>query len=235
MPLDANDLEQIKKLISETGPKTKDGKFSLDDLVVAVQHLSKQTKSRFDEYDKKITTVTPPRPSDKKEDDKSDDVDLEKMSRADFANHLRKTFTGDLKSVLEPVLRGFDGVRTEAGRTRLELDVSEAEEKYPDLWDFEDEIKAELKQRPDLSVDEAYHLARAHNPDKTKEVVEKQEKESKLAKEKEEADKAADFLGFTPTSGKYAVDKVMDPDKAASTAWDATVKGTPAEKLLSVN
>jgi hypothetical protein len=233
MPLDANDLAQIQKLITDSGAKSKDGKFTLDYVIVAVQQLAKQTKTTLADYDKRLTA--PPDKKTEPDDNKKGETDLEKMSRAEFASHLQKEFAGEVKTLIEPILSGFSTLKNETGRTRLEIDVSEAEEKFGDLWDFEDEIKHELKRRPDLSVDEAYHLAKANNPDKTKEVDEKTQKAKNEAEKKEEDEKANEFLGFTPTSGKYAPDKAMDADKAASAAWDSTVKGTPAEKMLIAN
>ena len=222
--------------------KVKDKEFKVSDLVEALQQLGTANRNHVKEI-KELREQLAKGPFKKQEDDAGDDdstdpptrreeVDLEKLSRKDFMGVIVQALTKHLDEKLKPIAEGAEQTSVRLQRDDMRRQLKEIEDNpdmYPDFDEFADEVQEVLKEKGNLSLDEAFALARHRNPDKTKELTDK-----RIKKETEEADaKKPDFLGFTPTSGKSSPNKKMTEAQASEDAWDKTIAGTPAAALLA--
>lgn len=162
------------------------------------------------------------KPAPKKDAPDDDAVDIELLSRAQFKEHMLKDVE---KRVLEPILErlGKNESTIEAKYARDELEKLAG--KHPELWDFSDELKNTLNKYPDLSMEEAYILAKHAAPEKVKKLDDTAKaKENEKSTDQAKKEKAR-FGGLFPTSGKTAPSKRLNPKDAAEAAWESTGAG----------
>lgn len=231
--------------ISEATFKIKDKTYKLSDLISALSSVNKLAQSQADEI-KQLKALTSRKdddapPPDKgrgrkpvDNDDESDDeqIDLETISRSDLVKYIMKGVNKSLEAAVKPLVEKVSGTEKSLRRKEIESQLKEIEdspEDFPYFEDLSEEIQAIIKKRPDLGLDEAYALATHHHKDKVAEIRKTRDEEDKDKDEEE----TQPFFGFTPTSGRSTGKKDMTQKDAAQSAWDQTVKGTPAERLLA--
>jgi hypothetical protein len=158
-----------------------------------------------------------------------DDKDLENLSRAEFAQYLIGTIQ---KGVIEPIKeeRKQDTVR--AQQADLARQAKEVHDKYADFNSWHDEMRDNIKAHPGMTIERAYKLARAENPEKAEEVdVEtgKKEKEREGKVKKAAPKEDIIFGGLTPTSTLTSSSNKenggMSVKEAANAAWDSVQMG----------
>lgn len=85
-------------------------------------------------------------------------VDFDAMSKVDFANFIMSQVN---QHMIQPVL--------ELVMTNVVKDeIREASGKHEDFWVYKDEVYKLTTDNPQLSIEKAYKLAKAENPDKGK-------------------------------------------------------------------
>lgn len=145
--------------------------------------------------------------------------DLENMNRQEYTQFLLGEFGKLVDSKLKPLSEEFSDARAGVERRFAKQDIDSAAEKYSDFDKFQGEIAEQLKRRPDLSIEEAYVLARLHNSEKASESDKEAQSAAEEARKKAEAEKAESFGGILPTSGRVRSSESMDSEKAANAAW----------------
>jgi hypothetical protein len=156
-------------------------------------------------------------------------ADLEGMSRADFM----KAIVGAVKTQLtDPMSKQFADADDQHERRGIQTDIDKAAVKYGDFWDWQVEARKILNDKPNLSIDEAYHLARATNPEKLQTMQTEAEKKVNAEKDSEKEKRDLEYGGLLPTSGKSKPNEKMEIDKAADVAWEEVMGGTPYDKMV---
>lgn len=174
-----------------------------------------------------ISQLTEAGNTDDDEDAGDDDIgtDLETISRADFAKHivstLNKQFNKQLESLNEKIEKTSQNVEAVDTKTSLK----EFSSQHPDFWDWKDELQGIVKETPGISIERAYRLARAENPDKARQLDEKHTPS--------DAGKKSKFGGLTPTSGQTSKTTKMSSSDAAEAAWQDSM--ADLEAVLSSN
>src|SRR5262245_33411019 len=81
-------------------------------------------------------------------------ADFDAMSNTEIVDYVLRTMSGMLAQAVVPVQQQtqFD---------HLKADVEKAAAKYPDFWDYQDEMIRIGKTHTTLSAEEAYHLAKS--------------------------------------------------------------------------
>ena len=148
-----------------------------------------------------------------------DESKLEDLSRSDYAQLIVNTARNEIKENVIAKLDLGKQVEEIGGATRgliVKNQVDTAASKYKDFWQWGNEIQEEAKLNPMLTPEQSYHLARAANPAKAKEVDEKL-----LAEAKEAGAPKQPFGGFAPTNVPLKTDRQnMDVTEAAETAYE---------------
>lgn len=164
------------------------------------------------------------------EDDDDDEVDVDSLSRKELIAHINKMNEKGLARVLKPLMKQIEGLSNQTEADRMKQEFVAAKAKYSDLPQWKDELLANMKRNKDLSVEDAYLLARSKNPDKAKEI------DTKAAQEAEEKERTENpkkpFGGLMPTSGVKSEDDntgKMDQTEASEKAWDQAMAGVPEE------
>lgn len=237
MPPEGDDNKEVK---DDKDKKSDDsaGGLTGDQIKQALQYLVQRSKAadeRFETLEKQLkerdNTAHPPssRASAKSGDDDDDEVDIESLDNAGLVKHI----VGEVGKMLKPVHERLQGVNEKGERTHATLEVKEAAGRYSDFVEFRDEIELELKRNPNLTVDDAYHLAKGRNPDKaeaiSKAALEAKEKEENERKEKE----SPPYGGLLPTSTVGKPSQKMVAEDAANAAWEKEMAGF--ESQLSGN
>lgn len=211
---EAKAAEDAKKKAAE-GPTP-------DQLVAAVRYLKGQNETlaaRVEELSKSPKTVVVKGGSE-------EDLDLETLSREEFMKHI---FAQAEKSIVKPIREQLAGKDEADTRAAVRDQIRVATESYGDFWEFEAEIKGALETHPNLSIDEAYHLARGKNSDKASAIDAKAAEVKAAAAKKEAETKAAEkgkqFGGLLPTSGQSTKSEHMEAGDAAEAAWEETGAG----------
>lgn len=150
-----------------------------------------------------------PRKDDTKDDDK---VDLEELSREDFASHLIERMS---KEVVAPVAaKVVEGERNTAA-TNTKRDIKAVEGKYGDFWEYEDEVKVVLKENASMNIEDAYLLAKGKSPSKVESLAKAAEK-----RDAAKVEESNTFGGLLPTSGLTRKNSKMNQKDAADAAWE---------------
>jgi hypothetical protein len=82
------------------------------------------------------------------------EVDLDSMSNKDLVEYILSSVRGMLNQTIVPL-------KQEAQVTAAMQQVKEAAAKYPDFWDYRDEMIRLARAHPTLTAEEAYHLAKS--------------------------------------------------------------------------
>ena len=129
-------------------------------------------------------------------EDFGDDVDLEQLDRKSFAKFLMDNISKSFKSELESSMKSIDArvtnLATSFESKNATEQIAKTAEHNADFWEWSAEIKQILSENPSLTVNRAYNLVKAENPDKVQTLQKKYTKEP--------AKKEPSFLGLTPTS-----------------------------------
>jgi len=153
-----------------------------------------------------------------------DPADLEGMSRTDFM----KAIVGAVKTqITDPMSKQFADADDAQERRGIQTDIDKAAGKYGDFWEWQTEARKILNDKPNLSIDEAYHLARATNPEKLQTMQMEADKKVNAEKEVEQEKRDLEYGGLLPTSGKSKPNEKMEIDKAADVAWEEVMGNRP--------
>lgn len=233
------------------GGENKEGgkrEFTLEDVVRGLQYIAQQVKyvnTRVDSLEEagiaqpSKENAQPPAQSDAppKQDDSPkqlSDRDLETMSQAELHRYTVESVINSVKTdLLGPLVKRFASTEDNFERRLISKDLDEIEEREPLFTHLRGEVKQILEKHPDLTLDEAYGLARHAAKDKVEQYEKaQQEAEAKEASEQQKA-RDAEYGGLLPTSGNLEGVDNMDMDKAAEIAWEKSISGTPFEQLLA--
>lgn len=202
--------EQVLTAVVALGQQFKTFKESVEDEIKTLKKGSDKPKDKSD-------AATPPTASEAT----LDDAKLETMSRRQLVDLILGRVGKVVEEKIKPIGESLETTREETLRNDLKAQLKDASEKYEDFWSFRDETQAILKRHPDLSIEDAYHLAKSGNPEK----VAKLEDERKVKEEEDRKDSKRDkesskFGGFLPTSGVTRRSEQMSPEEAAEAAWE---------------
>jgi len=152
------------------------------------------------------------------DEDEQEDIgnDLEVLSRAEFAQHITNVLSKQFKSQIEEIAKQINEIRTGVQEVDTKTTIKEFAAQHKDFWDWQDELRAIVKETPGISIERAYKLARAENPKKARELDEKYNP-SEVGKKRQA------FGGLTPTSGRTAKSTKMSAKDAAEAAWEQTM------------
>ena len=216
--------------------KTKEGK-ALEDLISALPEKMQASirdgmKDAIKEESEK-RALAAARAKEAEDDDDDDDdledldkIDLDELSNKELVGHLNQRFERSLTKALKPLFKKIDDQKAESETEKFRESVKQMKKDHKDFSEWGDELRAIYKENPTMSIDRAYKLARAENPDKAKELDEKFAKEDK---EDDEENKSTQklFGGLLPTSGTSDAkeERRLKPKDAADKAWDQTMQG----------
>lgn len=173
---------------------------------------------------------------EEEEEDDGSNVNLETMSRTDFANHLTKQFGKIVQKELGKLEKRVEQVDTETARERLVKDLNEAQEKHPDLSEWVSEIKELRKENPKLSIKRAIALAKAEDPEKAEKMKAKYGKKDEDGDEKSNGKgqgKGKGFGGLPPGSSRTEKDTRKTAGDAAESAWESALSKLDNPALLN--
>ena len=233
-----DDKDKLKDKDDKGDDKDKKGEITLDQVAAAMRFMYAEQKKFQEGIDAKFAELksepkkgddTPPDDDDKiRAPDKGED--LETLSRADF---MARVVDAVKEGLIAPLQKRFADAEDRIEGRAVRDDLDKVSTKYKDFWSWHEEIRKHLDEKPNLSVDEAYHLARAANPEKRQKLDADAGKveEEKVA----EADKAKEqeYGGLFPTSGMSHKTEEMSREEASEAAWKEVVEGTPHEKMLT--
>lgn len=153
------------------------------------------------------------------EEEDEENVDLELISRADFAKHIvRRVEQAINKNVVEPLSQQLSELRATTTRDQLGRAVQELRSKYPDFNEWSQDMIELAKEQPTLPPHRLYILARGENPTKAKAM------DAKYAPRDQGNVRNIRFGGLTPSqSGSGSRARNMAPAEAGKAAWDDTV------------
>lgn len=183
-----------------------------------MQKISGSLKELADWRQEVATKLAPPQDTGNPRD--KGEPDLEVMSNKELVEHVVKELS---EKILKPVNAQITSVSNELQRTKGQGEIKEVSSKYPDFWEFKDEIEARVKSNPGLSLDDAYTLARKDNATKATEIDTKA-REEREAKEREASTETV-FGGLLPTSLPVAPNQKMTPKEASEAAWEEHMSG----------
>ena len=146
--------------------------------------------------------------------------DLETLSRADFAKFIIDNLNKQFTTRLEDIQKKLDETRSNVEAVDTKTTIKEFAATHKDFWDWQDELKAIVQETPGISIERAYKLVRAENPQKAAEL------DKKYSGDGGEQRKA--FGGLTPTSGQTAKSTSKSPQEAAEAAWQQAMSGLEA-------
>lgn len=210
-----------KKEEEEQEPK---GKFTLDDVVKGMQYIGLKLQ-QYDERFAKLDSDPPTKTSRNEDDDEEADQDprvnkaedIDSMSNSELLTLISGMMDKAVQKHLKPVAARVELSEEERERAAVREELKEAAAQYEDFGEWLAPIKERLSKNPNLSVDEAYRLARSDNPDKAKEIDEKTANKANANEDEGEL-----FGGLLPTSGVFSDNESMDSEKAAEVAWERT-------------
>lgn len=157
------------------------------------------------------------------DDDDLSNVDLEQLDRRQFGTLLVGQVLKKLDGMMDSKMKEFgeriENVQNTVARDLGSRQLQEVQGKHADVLEWKDEIKDVLSKNPNLSLAQAYVLARNENPAKA-ESMDKKYKGDDDGK----GGKGDVFFGLTPTSTGTAPSEKsgrrMEFSQAAETALD---------------
>jgi hypothetical protein len=168
----------------------------------------------------------PVEPEPEPEDDEIDTVDLETMSRAQFAQWMSEQLVKSVnKNVVEPLNQQIREIKNTTTGHQLKGAVQELAGKHKDFWDWQGEMIELAMEYPSLPPHRLYTLARAENPAKAAKIDKKLNPAGDGSKKVK-----IGFGGLTPSqSGSGSRTRSMKPQEAAKSAWAETVAALGGE------
>lgn len=172
---------------------------------------------------------------DQDDDDKEtdQDVDLEKLSRVDFAKHITNVVTKSVGKMLKGVEKETKSLSRQQQIEKItgEVERLRKSEDHPFFDEFMEDMRDLAKVYPDLMPEELYTLATNKNKDKFNELKKKADEENTKKAEEEGKVERPRFGGLTPTSGVTATKKdgKMTQKEASDAAWEEVMKDVPQE------
>lgn len=162
-----------------------------------------------------------------------DDDDLEKMSRAQFMAHITEGVVNAVKKDISgPLGKQVEDAKQDTERERLVREINQAKSDHTDFMDWGQEVKDLVQKNPNLSIEQAYRLARSLDGEKSQKIDEvtkadlekKQEEEKKQAADQGEENQDEAVLSLFPGSAPSSTDSKREPAKdnkeAAERAWE---------------
>lgn len=173
-----------------------------------------------------LTGLTTSGKADAEEEDEQEDlnVDLETLSRTDFARHLLGQMDRTIKDALKPVQQKADQTDEDFTKAQIKEQISVARKSHPDLDEWSGELKEVLKESPGLSLKRAIKIAKDENPEKAKQLAEKfkmDDADDDSGRAKGKGKKG--FGGLTPGGSKTQNSTRMSQKEASESAWDEAV------------
>lgn len=169
----------------------------------------------FQEY-KQGKGKRPPADDDKGKATEVDGTELESMSRKKFATLITDNVVKNIMAELEPHVKKLNATSQMAEKLAAQMEVNKCAAKYKDFWDFKDDMYKLVNANTNLSVEEAYKLAKQNK---------------KIAKDEDEAKAAAAAASEKPggTAASTAIPKDFKTTQEANDdAWGKVV-GDKAE------
>ncbi len=80
-------------------------------------------------------------------------VDLDSMSNKELVDYILATMRGELRQTVEPVQKGVQFAE-------MQRQVNETSAKYPDFWDFRNDMVNLARNHPTLTAEDAYLIAK---------------------------------------------------------------------------
>jgi len=164
--------------------------------------------------------IDPPKP---KPDPLS--ADLESLGRKEFADVIVSAVVGRIKEdMVSPMESRVDNLHKTVETGGLKAEMKAVQEAHPDFWDWKDEMGARVAQTPNISVEDAYILARASDSEKALEMDEKyKSKDDGQGGDDTGSNKPGSFGGMRPGAVQSDPATDMKPDQAAEKAWEETM------------
>ena len=208
-------------------------------MLAGVQYLAQQIKtlearnaayaSQIQALESRIVTPPPTRSADPPQAPQN--VDPDTMSNKELAAYIASRIKDDLvKPVAERLAATEDRITRSDVKTQLDTLVS----KDPHFWEYQEEVKALVKENPDLSISRALAIAKAENPEKTSALAARAAEASAADAAKKNAERASEFGGLLPTSMRPSKSASMDATAAADDAWQEVMGGTPYDREATV-
>lgn len=215
--IDPNDIQAAIQAAIERGVKTASERTALE---------LKKTEQQVQEERKKMSLDEKRAQARAEEDAK-----LGEMSRAEFGNVMFQRIVEALSDRLDTALKGveekFSNQFKEVSRLSVKDEITQAKD-LPHFEKLKPGIAEVLKERPELPIADAYHIARGRNS----EDFNKWETEAR--QEEAKANPPKRFGGLLPTSGVGIVkDEKMSEKAAADAAWNELTKGVDVTALFS--
>lgn len=161
-----------------------------------------------------------------------DDVDVERLSRAELVSHLDKRVIKSITKALKPIIDRLEATSTDVETDRVRREFAGAKEKFSDFMEWKDEMREIITAHPDLTAENIYLLARAKDPKKAKEIDDKVQGDKSEEDKINQSETMRAFGGLTPTSGtSLEVDGKKQPKDAAESAWNRTMGQVPKALL----
>ena len=170
-----------------------------------------------------------------------DPTELEAMPRAAFAQFLAdKILKAVNTQVVQPINQRLDQITASTSQASIQSDVlrlggeRQADGtykggKYPDFWDFQQEMLSLAREHPGLPPERLYKLARVENEAKAAEV----DKKHRPAPAPSGGKVRLSFGGLTPSqSGTSSKGGKLPAQEASTAAWAETVAALGGEPLF---
>lgn len=165
-----------------------------------------------------IESVRPPTAPAKAEPTLAD-MDLESMSRSEFAQALVNHMVATVKDqIVAPMSEQVGTLKSTTDMQNLRNEFNDVASKHKDFGLYKDIMLGMVDTHSHLTVEEMYKLAKVDHPEIATAAA---EQTNNLSPAQKQGDT---FGGLTPTSGSTIQnDGKADPTKAAEDAWNETM------------
>lgn len=214
MPDPVDPTEALAK-ITETLGGIATGIQTLTERVTTIEHGQKGLAGEV--------TSLKPAPVDPDQVPSLAELDLEGMSRLDFANAMAMSIVDRIKKeVVAPVSEQVTKVKDSADNKDLREEVMNAQKDNKDFGYYKESILELSKEKPNHSINDLLVIARDRHP----EIGEKYQEDVKTKELEDNPPANKDFGGLTPTSGSVVANEgKLNANSAADKAWDDTMTG----------
>ncbi|PCJ26713.1 MAG: hypothetical protein COA94_04770 [Rickettsiales bacterium] len=150
------------------------------------------------------------------------EMDLESMSRGDFARAITAAVVSSMREEFKPINEQVGTLQNSNETQQLRTEFNDVANKHTDFGSYKDIMLGMVETHSHLSVQEMYTIAKANNPDIATQAA------SAEAEANPPANKGDAFGGLTPTSGSTIQNKgEANTTDAAEEAWGETMTDTP--------
>jgi methylmalonyl-CoA mutase cobalamin-binding subunit len=163
------------------------------------------------------------------------DVELEGLSRRQFADYQLDKVKDVIEGALKPIHDGTKETQEQVAKAAIQQSLREAQASHLDFAEWKNPIMAIAKAVPGITPEDAYQLARAKDPERAIEMdakygeVEGNDDTPGSGDDKGANDKPAPYGGTPPSGGTTEFATNMSQDDAATKAWDETMSHLPKE------